>query len=117
MPWVAVGKEVTLNGLTEVTLVDAPASGKTRLVVGGVIFNYDTVQQTILVRKKKAGVYSTLAFAKNLIPPQAASEPGGRIEIPPCSLDATDETLVAVQFAAVTATAPSGDVAVVEQTT
>jgi hypothetical protein len=103
-----VGGEVALSGTTWTQVVAAPASGKQRQVLSLLVKNRDSVQHTIVGRKKKsASTYEQLTLDL------AAGLPGQLISN--CVvLDGTDESYEVKSNATATTTEPLVDVAFFE---
>ena len=109
MAWAPVSStKGSLDGVNEVELVAAPGASDSRIGLGGTIRNVDTVTHTVTVRTKVGANYyggrtSTLPV-------------GGTMDVPPCSLTGTTESLVAQMNEAMTTTNPTFDVVAVERT-
>lgn len=102
------GNEGALNGTTAVDVVTAPSSGR-RLVRNVGIYNADTADVTVTLRKNKAGTLSLLA--------KETLSPGDTFIFDKLTvLDASDEKVQAVMSGAAAATNPDFDAAFADVT-
>ena len=105
-----VGNEGSLNGVTAVTAVAAPAAGKQRVVManGVAIHNLDTVAHTFTFQKNKNSTLYVLQVDATVAAGAVATL------AKPVVLDATDESLEVVDDAGATTTEPTFDAAFME---
>lgn len=109
-----VGAEPIFNGSTEVEIVAAPGSGKTRELLSVFVNNLDTVAHTFSLRKKKTAGSVTRNYPTLTLDATGTQAAKGYLFVGSIVLDDTDENVVVFMEGAHTTTAPVADVAAFE---